>query len=291
MTDLFGEVRRCIEAEEAVAVATVIEIGESAVGVLAEAVSGPRLGSRMLVFPDENTHGGFWDDALQGRVVADAVRQLRAGVPKAVTYDGPARELVVFIDVYPAPNRLLVFGGVHIAVPLVELAKSMGFRVVVIDARGRFATRERFPRADDIVESYAEEYLRDARLDESTYVVVLSHDPKLDDPALIGALASNVRYVGAIGSRKTHAARVERLREAGLTDDRIRRIHAPIGLDIDARNPEEIALAIMAEMIAVKNGASSDGSSKGSGKGSGQATPVARTGGTSPKPLAAPAGA
>jgi xanthine dehydrogenase accessory factor len=139
-------------------------------------------------------------------------------------------------------------------VPLVELAKTLGFRITVVDARGQWATRERFPKADEIAVSYADEFLDTARLDLSTYVVVLTHDPKLDDPAIIRAVQHDVRYIGAIGSRRTHAGRIERLKAAGITDEQVAKIHAPIGMDIRARNPEEIALSILAEMIAAKNG-------------------------------------
>ena len=240
MTDLFSEIRRRIEAEEAVAVATVVQ--------------GAQVGARMLVLPDRSTLGGLADPELERVVVLAALEQLRRGISKTFSFERDGTETLVFVDAYPAPHRLLIFGGVHIAVPLVELAKVLDFRVVVVDARGRFATRERFPRADEIVLAYADEYLSRTQLDTSTYVVVLTHDPKLDDPALIHALATDVPYVGAIGSRKTHAKRVERLLEAGLTHEQIARIHAPIGLDIDAQNPEEIALAILAEVVAAKNG-------------------------------------
>jgi xanthine dehydrogenase accessory factor len=240
VSDLFGELREKVEAEEAVVAVTVVR-----------GPNGP--GGRMLVFADGSTRGQLGDDELQRRALPDALEQLRRGVSGTVAYDGGDDGTLVFFDVYPAPNRLLVFGGVHIAVPLVEFAKLLSFRVVVVDARGRFATRERFPNADEIALAYADEYLEKTRVDASTYIVVLTHDPKLDDPALIHALRTDARYVGAIGSRKTHAKRVERLREAGLSDEQIGRIHAPIGLDIAAQNPEEIALAIMAEMIAAKN--------------------------------------
>ena len=239
--DLFAEIRRRVEAEEALAVATIVQ--------------APRgVGSGMLILPDGSTQGGLGDGELESRVVPDALEQLRRGPSKTFEYEWAGAETLVFVDVYPAPNRLLVFGGNHIAVPLVDFAKLVGFRVEVIDARGRFATRERFPNADELVLAYADEYLQTARVDASAYVVVLTHDPKLDDPALIHALRTDARYVGAIGSRRTHAQRVERLREAGLTDEQIGRIHAPIGLDIEAQNPEEIALAIMAEVVAAKNG-------------------------------------
>jgi xanthine dehydrogenase accessory factor len=236
-----AEVRRRVEAEEAVVVATVVQ-------------SPSGVGARMLIYPNRQTRGSLGDDELDRCAVEDGLAQLGRGLSKTHAYEDVHGETLVFYDVYPAPDRLLVFGGVHIAVPLVELAKVVGFRVAVIDARGTFASSERFPKADEIALEYADEYLAHARVDASTYVVVLTHDPKLDDPALIHTLRTEARYVGAIGSRKTHAGRVERLLEAGLTEEEVARIHAPIGLDIDAQNPEEIALAIVAEMVAVKNG-------------------------------------
>ncbi|MCC6179908.1 MAG: XdhC family protein [Chloroflexi bacterium] len=247
MTNLLAEVRRRVDAEAAVVAATII--------------SSPRgAGARMLIFPDRTTAGSLGDPDLDRRAADDGIDQLLRGTSKTREYPGDGGETAVFYDVYAAPDRLLIFGGVHIAVPLAKLAKILEFRVTVVDARGQFANRDRFPIADEIVVAYADEYLANARLDLSTYVVVLSHDPKLDDPALIHALQYHVRYIGAIGSRRTHAKRVERLREAGLTDEQIGRIHAPIGLNIDARNPEEIALAILAEMIAAKNGVATSAS-------------------------------
>jgi xanthine dehydrogenase accessory factor len=241
MSDYLAEVRRRVEAEQAVVVATIVD-GPSGVG------------QRMLLFPDGATRGSLGVAELDRRAATDFRERLLQAESKTIEYPGEGGETLVFYDVYPAPDRLLVFGGVHVAVPLVELAKTLGFRVTVVDARGQWATRERFPKADEIVVSYADEYLETARLDLSTYVVVLTHDPKLDDPAIIRAVQHDVRYIGAIGSRRTHAGRVERLRAAGITDEQIAKIHAPIGLDIRARNPEEIALSILAEMVAAKNG-------------------------------------
>ena len=242
--DFLAEVRRRVEAEEAVVVATV--------------VAGPSgVGERMLIYPDGSTRGSLGSAVLDQRATADYRDQLLKSESKTIEYadvDGVPGDTLVFYDVYPSPDRLLVFGGVHVAVPLVELAKVLGFRVTVVDARGQWATRERFPKADEIVVSYADEFLDTARLDLSTYVVVLTHDPKLDDPAIIRAVQHDVRYIGALGSRRTHAGRIERLKEAGITDEQIAKIHAPIGLDIRARNPEEIALSILGEMIAAKNG-------------------------------------
>jgi xanthine dehydrogenase accessory factor len=163
--------------------------------------------------------------------------------------------LRVFVDTYPAQPTIVIFGGVHIGVALAQLAKAAGgFRVVVVDARGVWATPERFPTADEIHIMHADNYLKEHPLGSNTYVAVLSHDPKLDDPALIGALQSRARFVGAIGSPKTQSARRERLAAAGLSDEQIGRLFGPVGLDIGAQTPEEIGVAILGQMIAAKNG-------------------------------------
>jgi len=241
MTSPLAEARRRIEEEESVVVATVVSPED-------------KVGQRLLILPDGSTQGTLGNAELDERALADANDQLLQGESKTRDYTIDGVETSVFYDVYAAPNRLMIFGGVHIAVPLVELAKVLGFRVTVVDARGNFANADRFPKADEIVVAYADDYLQNARLNLSTYVVVLTHDPKLDDPAIIHALKRPVRYIGAIGSRRTHAARKERLLEAGCTEEQIAKIHGPIGLNIGARNPEEIALAILSEMVAAKNG-------------------------------------
>jgi xanthine dehydrogenase accessory factor len=161
----------------------------------------------------------------------------------------------VFIEVHLPPPRLVVVGAVHIASSLARFARELGFRVVVSDARGRFATEDRFPDVDELILGWPNEVLPRLGLDEFSYVVVITHDAKLDNPALLAALRSPAPYVGALGSRRTHDRRVTALREAGVTEEEISRIHAPIGLDIGARTPEEIALATMAEIVAVRNGA------------------------------------
>lgn len=241
MSDFLAEARRRVDAEEAVVVATIVE-----------GLAG--VGNRMLIYPNGTTRGTLGSSVLDEHARVDYRERLLNAQSKTIEYPGEGGETLVFYDVFPSPDRLLVFGGVHVAVPLVELAKVLGFRVTVVDARGQWANRERFPKADEIVVSYADEYFETARLDLSTYIVVLTHDPKLDDPALIHATKHDVRYIGAIGSRRTHAGRIERLKAAGLTDEQLAKIHAPIGLDLSARNPEEIALSVLAEMIAAKNG-------------------------------------
>jgi xanthine dehydrogenase accessory factor len=195
--------------------------------------------------------GSLGDAALDG-AVRDRALALFAEGTSEVLEAGPSR---VFIEVRLPPPRLVIVGAVHIAVTLGRLAREMGFRVVVCDARDRFATPERFPDVDELVLGWPNEVLPRLGLDEFSYVVVITHDAKLDNPALAAALRSPAPYVGALGSKRTHARRVKALREAGIGDEDIARIHAPIGLEIGARTPEEIALATMAEIVAVRRGA------------------------------------
>lgn len=194
-------------------------------------------------------------DEFDARVAEDAIATLAEGHPRQIRYDdAPGGPVRVFVDTYPAQPTIVIFGAVHIGVALCKLAKAIGaFRVVVVDARGVWATTERFPDADEIHVMHADDYLKDHPLGSNAYVAVLSHDPKLDDPALIGALPSRARYVGAVGSSTTQAGRRERLSAAGLTEEQIDRLHGPIGLDISAQTPEEIAVSILGQMIVAKN--------------------------------------
>lgn len=221
-------------------------------------VQGDGVGASLRVTEDGTAEGSLGRGAdLDRQVVDEALRRLRDDAPGRVSYpDAPGGPLDVFVDPYPSPPTLYVFGGVHIAVALARLAKvATDFRVVLVDARGVWATRERFPDADEIHVQHAEDYLAAHPLSSNSYVAVLSHDPKLDDPALLGALRSTARFVGAVGSRTTQEGRRKRLRQAGLTDEQLGRLHGPIGLNIGAQNPSEIAVAILAQMLAVKNGA------------------------------------
>lgn len=153
-----------------------------------------------------------------------------------------------FLNVFNSPPKLYVVGAVHIAQPLGQMAALSGFDVTVIDPRTAFATSERFPNLH-LIAAWPDEALADLPLDARTAVVTLTHDPKLDDPALIAALKSDAFYVGALGSKKTHAARVGRLKDAGFDDAAIARIHGPVGLDIGAVSPAEIAISVMAQII------------------------------------------
>ena len=165
-------------------------------------------------------------------------------------YEAGGHELTVFVESFPSPQHLIIVGAVHVAIPLHRLAKALGYYVTVVDARGLLATRERFPDADNILVEWPDEALEHVGLDRGTSVVVLTHDPKFDQPALVAAVKSEARYIGAIGSRTTNEQRMADLREQGVTEEQLARIYAPIGLDIGAKTPAEIALAIMAEMAA-----------------------------------------
>jgi xanthine dehydrogenase accessory factor len=160
-----------------------------------------------------------------------------------------------FVEAFPRPPRLVVFGAVDVAQPLVAYAHQLGQRVWVVDARSAFATRERFPNAEELIVGWPDELADRLELGPPDAVVVLTHDPKLDDPAILLGLRAGCRYVGAIGSRRTQAARRERLLAAGLSQAAVERLHGPIGLDLGGREPAEVALAIIAQVVAARYGA------------------------------------
>jgi xanthine dehydrogenase accessory factor len=239
--ELFGEFAKLAAEGRPAALATVVE--------------GSRgVGSRLLVDRDGVRGTSFADDALAARVSERAVQLLDEGSSQIFE----SEDVRVFIEVHLPSPRLVIVGAVHIAITLGRIAREMGFRVVVCDARDRFATPERFPEVDELILGWPNEVLPRLHLDEFSYVVVITHDAKFDNPALIAALRSPAPYVGALGSKRTHARRIKALQEAGFADEEIGRIHAPIGLEIGARTPQEIALATMAEIVAVRNGARSE---------------------------------
>lgn len=197
---------------------------------------------RQLLWTDGETSGELALDAGQLEAVAAAMAEDRSGpLP-----ENPG----LFVHVYNPPLRLLVVGAVHISQALVPMAQLAGYEVVVVDPRKAWANAERFPDVQ-LIDAWPDEAMTALAPDHRSAVVVLTHDPKLDDPALGVALRSPAFYVGALGSRRTHARRIERLREQGLGDAEIARIHAPIGLAIGARSPAEIALSIMAQITQV----------------------------------------
>ncbi|MBF6590627.1 MAG: XdhC family protein, partial [Ktedonobacterales bacterium] len=211
------------------------------------------LGASALIAEAGEARGSLGLAELDAAVAVAARARLRQGVSvtEAFALAGGA-SCEVFFAVSSPPPLLIIIGAGHIAIPLTRMAKVLGYRVVVVDARAAFATRARLPDADDLLVEWPDEALAHLPLTSATAVAVLTHDDKFDVPALRVALASPAGYVGAIGSRDTRRERDERLRAAGVTDERIGRIHGPIGLDIGARTPEEIALAILAEMVAAR---------------------------------------
>ena len=199
-------------------------------------------GDQTLVFR-ESTEGTIPLSEEQIAAVRSAIRDDKSG-----RIDSGNTQL--FAKVFNPPKRMIVVGAVHIAQPLVTLAQTSGYEVVIVDPRGAFATADRFPGVT-LSEDWPDDALKELSIDSRTAVVTLTHDPKLDDPALEVALKSEAFYIGSLGSRRTHAARVERLTEAGLSEDEITRIHAPVGLAINAKSPAEIAISIMAQITQV----------------------------------------
>ena len=222
--------------------------------VIATVIEGPDTGRSIRVLEDGRVDGTLGDPAIDASATAvglDALRREASGTAAIETSRGAG---TLFVEVFPRRPRLVIVGGVQIAVALVPLARALGYRTIVADGRQAFLTRDRFPEADELVLGWPEEAFRQIGLDASCYVCVLSHDPKFDEPALELAVRSPARYVGAIGSRKTQAARRERLAASGFDARTIARVRGPIGLDLGGRQPAETALAILAEMTAVRYG-------------------------------------
>jgi xanthine dehydrogenase accessory factor len=217
---------------------------------LVTVIEGEHVGARLLVREDGSTDGTLGSDALDsaGR---DAAAEL---LWEERSERREAAGAALFVDVTAPAPRLVVFGAVDYAAALCRVARAAGWRPFVCDPRSQFATRERFPEAEQVIAAWPEEaFERLGGIDRATYVAVLTHDPKLDDAALAIALRSDAAYVGAMGSRRAQERRRERLLEAGLEEGLLERLSAPIGLDLGATSPEETALSIMAEVVAVRN--------------------------------------
>jgi xanthine dehydrogenase accessory factor len=223
-------------------------VREDRSGVVTTVVKGPGTGQRIVMEADGPNEGSLGE--LTEAAQAAAREALREGKAARAAFG----ESQVFFDVLrPAPT-LVVVGGVHIAIALTRLAQTLGYRTIVVDPRPAFANEARFPHVDRVVAEWPDEALGRIGLTAGTAVAVLTHDPKLDDPALRAALPSPAFYVGALGSKATQAKRRQRLLEAGLTEAQIGRLCAPIGLDLGGRSPEEIALSVMSQVVAVRNG-------------------------------------
>lgn len=250
---IYDELSARLRAEQPVALATV--------------VAGPGVGGHLLVVPDEAPMGTLGNAELDRVVHRDALAELEAG-RSGVRHYGPNGETTpedlldtpivsVFVESWAPPPQMWIFGAVDFTAALARVAKVLGYRVIVCDAREIFATKRRFPMADEIRVSWPGPMFeeRGHTLGPRDAVCILTHDPKFDVPAVQGALATDVGYIGVMGSRTTHAKRMERLAEVGVTDpDDLARLMSPIGLDIGARTPEETAISICAEIIARRTG-------------------------------------
>ena len=239
MSDLFNELAESLNHQQLVALATVI--------------AGKEIGGKLLIWPDGKTSGSLNSADMETQVLQhtqglfEEQKSQRIRIP-------PEEETEVFIEIFPPSPKLIIVGAVHVAIHLITFAKELGFRTLVVDPRSAFATPERFAHADQLMVQWPHEALSASDFNEGTYLVVLSHDEKLDNPALKLALESPCRYIGALGSRKTHGKRTASLKEMGITDEQLSRIYAPIGLDLGGRRPEEIAVAVLAQIVAVRNG-------------------------------------
>lgn len=234
---------------------------------LATVVDGPGVGGHLLVVPGEPAHGTLGNAELDRVVHRDALAELEAG-RSGVRHYGPHGETTpedlldtpivrVFVESWAPPPQMWIFGAVDFTAALARVAKVLGYRVVVCDAREIFATRRRFPMADEVRVTWPGPMFeeRGSQLKPRDAVCILTHDPKFDVPAVKGALATDVGYIGVMGSRTTHEKRMERLADVGVTDpDDLARLMSPIGLDIGARTPEETAISICAEIIASRTG-------------------------------------
>jgi xanthine dehydrogenase accessory factor len=241
-----GAIAEDIRAGRPVAVATLIS-------------GTDEVGARLVVRPDAVT-GTLGSDRLDAAVGDDAQGLLRQGTTATLHY-GPHGErrgddIAVFVASYAPRPRMIVFGAIDFAAAVARVGAFLGYRVTVCDARPTFATKKRFPDVDEVVVAWPHRYLAKTEVDERTVVCVLTHDPKFDVPLLEVALRRPLAYLGAMGSRRTNEDRASRLRELGFTDDELARLHAPIGLDVGGRTPEETAVSVAAEIIAARWGGS-----------------------------------
>ena len=245
---LYDMLQRAVRAEEPVALAAVVDGPED------------RLGAKLLVRPGREPLGTLGHPDLDRVVARDALGELEAGHTLTRHYgpEGQAREeaVGVFIESFAPPPQMLIFGAVDFTAALARVAKVLGYRVTVCDARPVFATRRRFPMVDEVVVDWPNRLLEKVGpgLGPRDAVCVLTHDPKFDVPAVVEALRTRVGYLGAMGSRRTTEDRNRRLLEQGVSGAELARVMAPIGLDIGARTPEETAVSVCAEIISLRTG-------------------------------------
>ncbi|MEE8498744.1 MAG: XdhC family protein [Acidimicrobiia bacterium] len=234
-------------------------VADERLGAVATVISGADIGAKAVIDAEAGFVAGGLPDEIADDVLADAKPLMER--EQRLTLEYGARE--VFIETVAPRAHLVIFGAVHIAQELAVLAHQLGFHVTVSDARQAFTTHERFPTADQILVGWPDEVKAQIEIDSRTYVVLLSHDARFEDPVWPWVLASPAKYLGAMGSRRTKAKRNEKLAQAGYAAEQIDRIHAPIGLDLGAEQPAETAVAIMAEMIRVRYGSGTGESLRG----------------------------
>ncbi len=243
MGEIFTAFSQAVRAKEPVALVTEVQ--------------GPNAGAKMLV-GDQAVLGSLGDAGLDGAVIDNARGFIEMSQVGTRTYgpqgQGNSEEVEVFIQAFSQPPDMYVLGAVNLAYAVVRLGKFLGYRVTVVDARQVFANAERYPEADAIVVQWPHQFLETAPISKRTAIVILTHDPKFDIPILEFALKSPVGYLGAMGSRKTHEKRKQNLREIGVSEEEMQRVHAPLGLDLGARTPEETAISIMGQIIALRSG-------------------------------------
>lgn len=257
-------VARARAADEPVAVATLLD--------------GDQAGAKMAILGDRVAGGLGVTELLDRSVQRDARGQLDEGISRLRRYGAGGEvmgaDLAVYIQAFSTQPRMVIFGAIDFSAEMAKVASQIGYRVTICDARGPFVKSPRFSRAAEVVVDWPDRYLEGEDLSDRDVVLVFTHDAKFDEPALIGALATNAGYIGALGSRKTQARRVERLRDAGLDEEAVARIHAPCGLDIGARTPPETVISILAEVIAVRTGRAGDSLRDTSGPIHPQAAPA-----------------
>jgi xanthine dehydrogenase accessory factor len=212
---------------------------------------------RMLIDGHGKAYGnpGHLMQALQEQIIEDACGLMASGRSQIQLYDVKGQGAAeVFIEVFGPPFPLIIFGGSHVAIPLVSMAKVLGLRTVVVDGRPRFANRERFPEADEVIVGIPSEVAESLALDTTTSIVLLTHDYKYEAPVLKRALASDCGYIGLLGSRRRGKAILDLLHEQGVEERQLQRVRVPVGLNLGARTAPEIALSVLSEILAVRNG-------------------------------------
>lgn len=227
-------------------------VEEGVPAVVVTVVRGGNTGAKLLWTPKATT-GTLGDPVLDTLALDLAEQSLISGGSGLRTL---AEGVDVFVDAHPLPPLLVIIGAVHVAQALVPFAERLGFRIVVADARATLATRERFPTVDELLVAWPDDAYKQLPISPTSAIVILTHDPKFDEPAILGAFQTSAGYIGAVGSRKTNADRRQRLLDAGASEVDLERLHGPIGLNIGGKSPEEMAISILGEIIAVRNGRS-----------------------------------